>query len=527
MPKKRRVALVGTLALSVGVLAGTLMVPFVGASSHREAPAISKDPSADNTDVYAFVTPDRPDTVTLVANYIPAEEPAGGPNFYEWDPSVLYEIHVRNGKGTHDEITYQFRFKTRVVNPDTFLYNVGPITFDGTKYVNWNRPQTYSVTRIDEEGRSERFGRGLRVPPVNVGPRSTPFYDQLANAAIGDLPNGGKVFAGQRDDPFFVDLGSVFDLLGLRPFNGAHKVPCPDPANPCPTANGVDDLAGLSVHSIVLQVPMSDLARNHMTPTDPNDSDSVIGVYASASRKTTRVLDDNNNDNNDRNNNDNNDNNDNWVQVSRLGEPLINEVLIPMGQKDRWNRSNPTNDRQFQRFYLHPEPARLINSLFQGTVTPIDETGRTDLVAILLTGLKLPAGNPTGVTNFTFTGNRPMDLLRLNMAVKSSAAVGSGNALGVLAGDLAGFPNGRRLEDDVVDIEIRAIAQGYGAVLKAVAGLPDKTPNNSLGDGVNQNSVGDAANTKGFLSQFPYVRTPKSGYDPTNHVVDGTPPTLP
>jgi hypothetical protein len=513
---KRPLAIVGTLAVTVGVLAGNVIAPAVGASSHREAPAISKDPSADNTDVYAFVTPGKTDTVTLVANYIPAEEPSGGPNFYEWDPSVLYEIHIHNGKGTNDEITYQFRFKTKVVNPNTFLYNTGPISFQNGTYANWNRPQTYSVTRVAEDGDSQVLKSDALVPPVNVGPRSTPFYDDLAKAAITDLSNGGKVFAGQRDDPFFVDLGSVFDLLGLRPFNAAHKVPCPDPANPCPTSNGIDDVAGLSVHSIVLQVPKSDLAHNHMTPTDPNDRNSVIGVYASASRKSTRVLDDSDDDTDSR-----------WVQVSRLGEPLINEVLIPMGMKDRWNGTDPVHDRQFEKFYLKPEPSGLINTLFKGTVTPIDESGRTDLVAILLTGLKLPAGNPTGVTNFTFTGNRRMDLLRLNMAVGPTAAIGAGNTLGVLAGDLAGFPNGRRLEDDVVDIEVRAIAQGYGAVVKAVAGLPDKKPNNSIGDGDNQNNVGDAANHKGFSSEFPYIRSPKSGYDPTNHVSDGTPPPLP
>ena len=511
---KRPLAIVGTLAVTVGVLASSVIAPTVGASSHREAPSISKDPSADNTDVYAFVTPGN--TVTLVANYIPAEEPAGGPNFYEWDPSVLYEIHIHNGNGVDDEITYQFRFHTKVVNPNTFLYNTGPITFQNGTYVNWNRPQTYSVTRVDEEGHAQVLDNDALVPPVNIGPRSTPFYDALAKAAITDLPNGGKVFAGQRDDPFFVDLGSVFDLLGLRPFNAAHKVPCPDPANPCPTSNGIDDVGGLSVHSLVLQVPKSDLARNHVTPTDPNDRNSVIGVYASASRKSTRVLDDSDDDGNSR-----------WVQVSRLGEPLINEVLIPMGMKDRWNATDPVHDRQFEKFYLHPEPAGLINTLYQGTVMPIDESGRTDLVAVLLTGLKLPAGNPTGVTNFTFTGDRRMDLLRLNMAVGPTAAVGAGNTLGVLAGDLAGFPNGRRLEDDVVDIEVRAIAQGYGAVVQAVAGLPDKKPNNSIGDGDNQNNVGDAANHKGFVTDFPYLRSPKSGYDPTNHVSDGTPPPLP
>ena len=195
---KRPLAIVGTLAVTVGVLAGNVIAPTVGASSHREAPSISKDPSADNTDVYAFVTPGKTDTVTLVANYIPAEEPSGGPNFYEWDPSVLYEIHIHNGNGNDDEITYQFRFRTKVVNPNTFLYNSGPISFQTGTYANWNRPQTYSVTRVDEDGRSEVLKSDALVPPVNVGPRSTPFYDDLAKAAIADLPNGGKVFAGQR-----------------------------------------------------------------------------------------------------------------------------------------------------------------------------------------------------------------------------------------------------------------------------------------------------------------------------------------
>ena len=358
MPIKRPLALVGTLAMTVGVLAGTLAVPFASASSHREAPSISKDPSADNTDVYAFVSPDKPDTVTLVANYIPAEQPSGGPNFYEWDPTVLYEIHVHNGNGNNDEITYQFRFKTKVVDPDTFLYNVGPITFDNGKYTNWNRPQTYYVTRVDEKGHSRRIASDVLVPPVNIGPRSTPNYDNLAKAAVKDLGGGGKVFAGQRDDPFFVDLGSVFDLLGLRPFNAAHKVP----ADGQPARQASTTVGWLSVHSIVLQVPITDLAHSHMALTGATDPNAVIGVYASASRKKTRVLDDDDR----RSDDDNSD----WVQVSRLGEPLINEVLIPMGRKDRWNGTDPVDDKNFRQFYLAPEPARLINGLY-----PIVGTG--------------------------------------------------------------------------------------------------------------------------------------------------------
>src|SRR5207237_4726772 len=183
-----------------------------------------------------------------------------------------------------DEITYQFRFKTKVVNPNTFLYNVGPISFDGgaETYTNWNRPQTYNVTRVDEKGQSRRVATNALVPPVNIGPRSTPDYDTLANAAITNLNNGGRVFAGQRDDPFFVDLGSVFDLLGLRPFNNLHVIPQP-------VTNGVDDVGGLSVHSIVLQVPITDLTHDHKAAMDASDPNSVIGVYASASRKSMSV----------------------------------------------------------------------------------------------------------------------------------------------------------------------------------------------------------------------------------------------
>src|SRR5262245_5459784 len=191
------------------------------ASSHREAPLISQDPMADNTDVYAFRSPDRPDTVTIVANYIPLESPAGGPNFPAFDDTVLYEIHIDNDGDAREDLSYQFRFETDTRNPDTFLYNTGPIT--ALSDPTWNRPQTYNVTMVKHgPGNSENaelLGAHLSTPPDNVGPRSTPNYEALADAAVATVRGGIKVFAGQRDDPFFVDLGSVFDLAGLRPFN--------------------------------------------------------------------------------------------------------------------------------------------------------------------------------------------------------------------------------------------------------------------------------------------------------------------
>jgi hypothetical protein len=453
-------------------LVGYQLVPPWLASSHREAPLISQDPLADNTDLYAFVSPDRPDTVTILANYIPLEQPAGGPNFPAFDDTVLYEIHIENTGDGVDDLTYQFRFQTTTRNPDTFLYNTGPIT--SLDDANWNRPQTYSVTLVQHgPGQSDRtttLGRDLPTPPDNIGPRSTANYEALATAAVRTLAGGIKVFAGQRDDPFFVDLGSIFDLAGLRPFNSLHLLPLPNSA-------GHDGVARFNTHTIALQIPISQLVTAPRT---------TIGVYASASRQRIRILQDDGTA----------DQHGQWVQVSRLGEPLINEVLIPLGQKDAWNRSDPRDDAQFAPFYTAPEVARLENLLYGSVLQPIDTANRTDLTAILL----------TGVPGLNFTGARPADLLRLNTAIAPTAAAGAGNRLGVLAGDFAGFPNGRRLEDDVVDIELRAIAQGYGPILHGALGLPDKSPNNLLGDGVD-------GNDKPFLPHFPYVAAPHQGYD--------------
>jgi hypothetical protein len=452
-------------------LVGYQLVRTGSASSHREAPLISQDPLADNTDLYAFVSPDQPDTVTILADYIPLEQPAGGPNFPAFDDTVRYEIHVDNDGDGDDDLTYRFRFHTETRNPDTFLYNTGPImSLDDS---NWNRPQTYSVTLVKRgQGQSEReivLGTQLLTPPDNIGPRSTPHYDDLAAAAVHTLPGGIKVFAGQRDDPFFVDLGSIFDLAGLRPFNSLHLIPLPNTA-------GHDGVARFNTHTIALQVPTAQLVSRGKT---------TVGIYASASRQQIRMFQ----------HDGTTDEFGQWVQVSRLGEPLINEVIIPLGQKDAWNRQDPSDDAQFAPLYLAPEVATLENLLYP-VLQPIDKVNRTDLTAILL----------TGVPNLNFTGPRPADLLRLNTAIAPTAAAGAGNRLGVLAGDFAGFPNGRRLEDDVVDIELRAIAQGYGPVLHSALGLPDKSPNDLIGDGVD-------ANDKPFMPHFPYAASPFQGYD--------------
>jgi hypothetical protein len=455
------------LTLTAAAAGAAMLVVAGKASSHREAPLISMDPMADNTDLYAFRSPDRPDTVTIIANYIPLESPAGGPNFPAFDDSVLYEIHIDNDGDAKDDLTYQFRFDTETRNPDTFLYNTGPINSNDDP--NWNRPQTYSVKLVQEgHGRSndEVLGSHLTTPPDHIGPRSTPNYAALAASAVHSLPGGTKVFAGQRDDPFFVDLGSIFDLAGLRPFNSLHAIPLPVSA-------GHDGVARYNTHSIAIQVPINQLT----VPGHP-----TIGIYASASRRSVRIL----------HKDGEQEDGGHWVQVSRLAEPLINEAVIPLGRKDQWNREDPENDSQFEGFYLNPEVSRLEGGLY-AALAPIDTTNRQDLVAILL----------TGVPGLNFTGPRKADLLRLNTSIPPSA---SPSRLGVLDGDLAGFPNGRRLADDVVDIELRAFAQGYGPFLNNLLGLPNKSPNNLLGDGVD-------ANDMPFLSSFPYVATPHRGYD--------------
>jgi len=452
------------------------MIP-TRASSHREAPLISNDPQADNTDVYAFVSPDRPDTVTMIANYVPLEEPAGGPNFASFGDHVLYALHVDNNGDGEDDVTFEFRFTTEVRNGNTFLYNTGPITSLGDP--DWNVRQTYTVTRVIGHGQPEILGRNIPTPPVNIGPRSTSSYDAVANAAVTDLPDGIRVFAGQRDDPFFVDLGSVFDLAGLRPFNAAHVIPLPPAA-------GVDGVAGFNTHSIAIQVPIAQLTASGPT----------IGIYASASRQKVLI----------RKHGGDEKGVGPWVQVSRLANPLINEVVIPIARKDGWNAAEPENDRQFERFYTTPEVTKLENLLYP-VLDDAPATRRGDLVAVLL----------TGVPTLNFTGNTQADLIRLNTAIPPTAPAGSGNRLGLLAGDFAGFPNGRRLEDDVTDIELRAFACGYGPIVGPIiegfgfcAGNANRTPNNLLGDGVD-------ANEKPFLSTFPYLASPHQGYEHRHH----------
>src|SRR6266852_1799665 len=403
-------------------------------SSHREAPEISKDPVADSTDVYAFVSPDKPDSVTLIANYIPLQSPAGGPNFYEFGDDVLYEIHVDNNGDGRADITWQFRFTTEVLNPETFLYNTGPI--ESISSPNWNRRQSYDVAVVSGfSGRT--IGSGLACPPCNIGPLSTPNYATVAGQAVHSLGNGITVFAGQRAEAFYVDLGSIFDLADLRPFANLHATFGLPGLSASPGVNATNHV---NVHSIAIQVPISSVTRSgHPT----------IGVWTTASRQRVRLWDADRGKNIDSGP---------FRQVSRLGNPLVNEVLIPLGHKDQWNSLPPADDKLFAHYVTQPGLAALLPSLYPGVFPNLDalvKSGkpRADLEAILLTGI--PAGIIAGFQNFT--GTVLADMLRLNTSIAPTPA-GKQSIFGLLGGDAAGFPNGRRIADDIVSIELRAIA---------------------------------------------------------------------
>jgi hypothetical protein len=446
-------------------------------SSHREAPGLLCDPCADNTDTYAFVT--AHDTVVIITNYVPVENPAGGPNFYELSDDVTYDINIDNNGDGRADVVYRFRFESTITNPNTFLYNTGPI--DGLDSPNWNRRQSYSVTKITSD-RPRRLARKLACPPCNIGPRSTPNYGELADAATYELDSGEKVFAGQRAEGFFVDLGSVFDLGTLRPLQNLHLIPTA-------SAGGVDSLAQVNVHSIAIEVPANDLTRGKDRITDPMDPKATIGVWGAAYRQKASMR-----------GGASRSHVGPWTQVSRLGNPLFNEVIVPMAQKDRWNSLGPNRDSAFAKFVAQPELAKLLPVLYPGAFPNLANltADRADLLAILLTGI--PAGLIDGFQNFT--GETQADMLRLNTAIPPAQ---SPNRLGVLGGDVAGFPNGRRVTDDVVTIELRAVA---GATYPLVA--PDYTPD----DAVNVVEDGTFGNPgRQFLDRFPYLGLPYSGYD--------------
>jgi hypothetical protein len=447
--------------LAAALAAGTIAVAPGSGSSHREAPLTALDPTADDTDVYAFTAPDAPGALTVVANWIPFEDPAGGPNFYRFDDRADYYVNVDNtGDGRYD-VRYRFKFKTKVRNPDSFLYALPGVSSIADRKLNV--VQHYSVTRETyKRGRltgAKVIARNLPVAPDNVGPKTIPNYDAVASAANRSLHGGGKVFAGQADDPFFVDLGGAFDAIHIR--NGTGNA-----------GGGKDDLAGYNVHSIVLQVPEAQVTRNNRAVASASAKNAVVGVWSSTERPRVQVTRRHGHARVRRGD----------VQVSRLGNPLVNELVVPLGKKDFFNATQPSGDLEhFGKYVLSPELAKVINALYPGLNVP--ENNRTDIVQALLSGIP-------GLTQIAKDAP-PTDTLKLNLGTAPSATP---NRFGVIGGDTAGFPNGRRLADDVTDISLRVV----GGFLKG-----NKLP---LGDGVDVNDVP-------FRTAFPYVATPHAGFD--------------
>jgi Domain of unknown function (DUF4331) len=456
-------------ASAAALVAGSLAVSGVFGSSHREAPNILKDPTADNTDVYAFTAPDAQGSLTVVANWIPLADPAGGPNFFPLDEDARYYIKVDNTGDGYEDVAYRYDFKTRFRNPNSFLYAVPPVNSINDR--NLNLFQTYDVYK-EEYNKNRKLVSNRRivddapVVPDNVGPKTMPNFSQIEAGGTVPVRGGGKSFVGPADDAFFVDLGAIFDGINIdrpgRPNIGLGN-----------QGGGKDDVAGYNTKSFVLQVPEREVTRDGKQVSGAKDAEAVVGVWSTTERRSDSVL------GGSRRGRDRN----KWVQVSRLANPLVNEVINPLGKKDKYNRTSPADDaRNFGRFALNPEPARILNALFG---LGIQETNRTDIVQALL----------TGVPGLTQIGKNPAaaDTLKLNLGVPPAA---NPNRFGVLAGDVAGFPNGRRLADDVVDIELRVIA---GALLSPPKNIP-------LGDGVDQND-------KPFRAQFPYVGQAFDGFN--------------
>jgi hypothetical protein len=490
------------------------------ASSHREAPLISQDAYADNTDTYAFVSPTNPDNIVLAASWIPFEGPEGGPNYFEWGKDVLYDIHVDNNGDAKADYTYTLSSSIQVQNPLTFLYNVAPIAADGS---NWNRQQRFSITETSAQGVKTLLDNVL-APPVNIGSKSTPDYAALSDKFIYKVEEDGDdiaIYAGQTDDAFWVDL-QVFDLLTLR---GQQPPIGYSQGNNSP----VDSVAGFNVHSLVVEVPISRLVAT---------GEPVLGIWATARRPAMRVL-------NGPADLGSIDNSGDPIQVSRLGMPLTNEVVLPYALKDAFNSISPDVDAVLytggagtqvrdilQKSVEDPEIGNLLCGLY-GVPLPGDSnkdcktevalgtprSGRGDIFDIFLTGMVLaapftintadgPVTLPAG-----FNVNRPAnvvpaDMLRINTNIKGELCSPTPSRLGVLGGDACGFPNGRRLSDDIVEIELLAVA---GAAYPALDGRDtgfafDPSLIGVLDDGV-------YANDRPFRPLFPYMALAQSGQE--------------
>jgi len=460
------------------------------ASSHREAPITALDRGADVTDWYAFVSYDHPDRVTMILNVDPLLEPANGPNYFPFDPNVLYQMKIDNNHDGEEDITFQFRFNTEYRLPGVFTGFVGGIAgipqitaLNGPGSEGLGIRQTYTVTMI-KKGKVYDLtgGQTLYAVPTNVGPLTMPSYNVLFQQGIYQLKDNIRVFAGTVDDPFYVDLGAAFDSLNFRMGVGgilSSSVDADDTHNYAP-----DTVAGYNVNCIVLEVPITLLTVDGKLH-QPGEKEAVIGTYGSTARPRITVRRNNGTRGSGR-----------WVQVNREGNSLINELIIGTGSKDTFSTSDPSNDSQFAPFFLDPLLEHLFNSVLG---LPIPPAPRLDLLPLVqYTAPICPGCGPNDAGPIA-------DLLRLNTGIPPTT-VEQQKRLGFLAGDVAGFPNGRRPVDDVIDIAARVVA---GILADRV------TYGAAIGDGVNINDVG-------YGTTFPYVMPAQSGRD-AHHVGPGQP----
>jgi hypothetical protein len=497
--------------LCVVVTALMALPPDGFAASHREAPITALDTKADITDLYAFVSYDDPTKVTMILNVDPLLAPGNGPNYFPFDDNILYAIRIDNNNDAVGDISFQFRFQTEIRAPDVFTGFVGagtgvnapgnsppPIApgtpiippaitaLDGPGSGGLSLRQMYTVTMV-KNGVStpltNEMGGPLFAVPTNVGPRTMPDYETLAKQGIYSLGNGIRVFAGTVDDPFYIDLGAAFDSLNFRAaVGGGVLTPAQDAADN--TNFAPDFVSGFNVNSIAIEVPIAMLTRTgkHVAATNPA---ATIGVWGTTSRPRITV----------RRAPLPTATSGSFSQVQRMGNPLINELIIGTGDKDFWSLSKPKDDAQFARYALDPLFARAFNAVFG---INIPNPPRTDLLLLMqyLPPIAAP-GTPPGPV---------ADLLRLNTGVPPTA-MANRRRLAVLGGDLGGFPNGRRVSDDVTDIAARVVA---GGVL--VNGF-NVAPNNRLGDGVNTNDLP-------YQETFPYVAFAHSGRN-SRHIDPG------
>jgi hypothetical protein len=500
-------------ATSLTALAMSIMLiapPGAFASSHREAPITALDHAADITDFYAFVSYDHPDRVTFILNVDPFLEPSNGPNYFPFDPAILYEIKVDNNYDASADLTFQFRFQTQIRAPQLFTGFAGagsglnapgnspapvppgtPIvppaitSLNGPGSAGLSLRQTYQVQMI-REGRSNELkaenGSRLFAVPTNVGPRTMPNYEELAEQGIYSVEGGGgeneiRVFAGTVADPFFIDLGAAFDTFNFR--NTGSGVPGvltaaqdkDDHLNLAPNA-----VSGFNVNTIILEVPIRLLTSDGKVHP-ATDTKATIGAWATTSRPQLTI----------RRSPLPADNLGSYRQVQRFGNPLINELIIGTGSKDRWSMEQPRNDSQFASFDLDPTLARVLNAAYGINIPP---PPRTDLLPLVTYAPPIAAaGTPAGPI---------ADLMRLNTGVPPTPYA-QRSRLGLIGGDAAGYPNGRRLTDDVVDISARVVAGVLNSKFNVF-------PNNLIGDGV-------AATDVPVQETFPYVHYAYSGRD--------------